>query len=302
MNSAVNRKEPLDIRLMRKILTNWPLPHGKGILTRLFQPCLHNRVFLMQVEQDIFVPAELDDYILWWGFVHGYESDPCLRLSRQLLLPGDTVIDVGANIGLWAMGAARRVGTRGRLYAFEPDPSNFTRLVRNLKLNNLEYVHHNQLALSDQDGPVLFFVARNGNSGMGGLSAREGVDQAISVECTTLERYCQRYGVERIDFIKLDIEGSEQSVLQGAIPFLAAPNGPALMFEADDSLASAHGNSTQALKAMLGRYGYCIFSYDGRALKKVMPESRHEHEDLFAFKPHHWTRHRDVFRSIPIIT
>jgi FkbM family methyltransferase len=280
---------------------NWPLPRGKGILTRLFQPCLRDRAFLMKVEPGIFVPAELDDYVLWWGFMHGYDSEPCQRLSRQLLLPGDTVVDVGANIGLWAMGAARRLGTTGQLHAFEPEPGNYARLVRNLKLNQLEQVHHNQLALSDQEGGVTFFAAQNGNSGMGGLSAREGVDRAIRVECTTLERYCERQGIERIDFIKLDIEGAEQSALLGATRFLAAPDGPALMFEADDSLAAALGNSTQALKTLLARHGYQLFSYDGRALREINPESKHEHEDILAFKPHHRTRHRDLFQSIPLI-
>ena len=281
---------------MRMLLRRWPLSRGKGLLMSFFQPLLRNREFLMEIEPGIQVPANLNDYVLFWSFVHGYGQEPALKLSRALIGPGDTVVDVGANIGLWVMGALRNAGAKGQVHAFEPVPSNYDMLCANLSLNGFDanQVSCQQLCLSDKAGKATFCVATNGNSGMGALAERPGVDHRIETTLVTLDGYCQEHSVEHIDFMKIDVEGAELQVLRGAARLLSSSDAPAIMFEADESLASSFDSSSMAVKGFLNEHGYNIFRYDGVRLESVKIDQSHQHEDLFAFKPYHFERHETL--------
>ena len=191
------------------------------------------------------------------------------------------------------MGAARRAGIEGRAYAFEPVPANFASLRANLSLNgfDLDQVCCQQLCLSDRSGRATFCVATNGNSGMGALAQRQGVDKQIETTLVTLDSYCEEHSIMRVDFMKIDVEGAELLVLRGAPRVLGSADAPAIMFEADESLATSFASSSSAVKALLDEHGYKIFRYDGRRLQRVEVSQYHNHEDLFAFKPHHFNRH-----------
>ncbi|MDQ3256753.1 MAG: FkbM family methyltransferase [Acidobacteriota bacterium] len=291
--SVIERREPGDVKVMRACLKHWPFQRGKGVLMRLFKPKLNNRYFLMEIEPGIMVPAELDDYMIYWCFVHGYYKEPPHEFSRSLIRPGDTVMDVGANIGLWAMGAALQAGPQGSIHAFEPVAENFARLTDNLALNNLgaDRVLCHQVALSDRCGSAVFYRATNGNSGMGALAQREGVDQPIATSLRTLDSYCDENGIGRVDFIKVDVEGAELLVFRGASQLLASADAPAIMFEVNDSHAASFSSSSVAVKTFLRQQGYDIFRYDGKTLEPVPANQGHQHEDLFAFKSYHFERH-----------
>jgi FkbM family methyltransferase len=247
----------------------------------------------MQVEPGIQVPANLDDYVLYGCFVHGYDKEPAVQLSRALIRKGDTVVDVGANVGLWVMGAARQAGLEGSVHAFEPVPDNFERLVANLSLNGFDVnrIRCQQRSLSDRSGRATFYAATNGNSGMGALAQREGVDRPIETTLLTLDSYCEEQSLTRVDFLKIDVEGAELLVLLGAQLLLASAEAPAIMFEADESLAASFTSSSAAVKALLHNYGYEIFRYHHSRLEQIEINQDHRHEDLFAFKRYHFSRH-----------
>lgn len=267
---------------------------------RLFRPLLRNRNFMMEVEPGIWVPAELDDYVLFWCFVHGYERDPVVQLSRSLIRHGDTVVDVGANIGLWMMGAARRAGLEGEIHGFEPLEENFTRLKTNLALNglNCHWVRCQQVALSDRCGQAIFYAPTNNNSGMGALAQREGVSQPLEVTLMTLDDYCDQQGIDRVDFMKVDVEGAELQVFRGSSRLLGAPKAPIVLFEADDAWAQSFACSTIDVKAFLNEHGYDFFRYTGRKLEPVAVSVPHTHEDLFAVKPYHFERHPILLNAL----
>ena len=147
-----HRREPADIRWMRRCFARWPLPRGKGLLMRTFSPWLEGRPFHFQIEPDVFIPGALDDYMIRALFMHTLLSAMAWRFSRRLLRTGDTIFDVGAHIGLRVMGAARRVGPAGSAHAFEPVAENHARLQENLALNRLHWVRTQQMAVSDSCG------------------------------------------------------------------------------------------------------------------------------------------------------
>ena len=84
------------------------------------------------------------------------------RFINKFLRPGDIFVDVGANIGLFTLIAAKLVGKRGHVYAFEPSSRIHQRLIDNIKLNNLTNVSCYQLALSDRDGEAILYVPLDG--------------------------------------------------------------------------------------------------------------------------------------------
>jgi FkbM family methyltransferase len=300
-NSGILR-EPTDIRIIRLVLNHWPLPRGKSFMLRLFWPRIAGREFLMFIEKDVYVPADLSEYLLMMTFIHGYRYDPAMTLSRRLLSPNDIVLDVGANVGLWAMGAARKVGAEGHVHAFEPVPSNYQHLVSNLRLNGIANVETSRVALADTAGEATFFIpAATGergtkkphattSSGLGSLARREGINEEIRVPVRTIDSYLQERSLSRVDFIKIDVEGAEQLAFRGAATLLSRNDAPMIMFEADDRLAQRFGSSCSAVKSLLAGFGYSIFAYEHGKFTRVAVGDGHIGRDLFAFKSHHVDR------------
>ena len=292
------QREPGDIRWMRILLNIWPLPRGKGILLKLFRSRLQNRDFLIEIEPGVLIPGELDDWMVLWFFTEGYKKNPSLLLSRSLIRPGDTVLDVGANIGLWVIGAARLAGAEGEVHAFEPVHQNFARLTRNMALNGLRRVICQQMAVSDQCGRAVFYAPTNHNSGLGSLVPRETATRSVEIESTTLDGYCEKYAIARVDFLKVDVEGAELLVFRGAERLLASPEAPVIMFETDETLTSRFSSSSVILKTFLHQYGYDFFHYDGKRLQRTAVNESHDVQvDLFALKPFHFERH-SVLRTL----
>ncbi len=279
-------REPLEIRALRHFLRNWPLDRGKGFFLDLCRPIWRTNGLLVEIEPDVLVRARFDDYVFRWAFANSFYQKPEIRLSRRLINTGDTVVDAGANMGLWAMGAARRVGQNGAVHAFEPVPENFEELRSNTELNDLTQIHAVECGLSHRKGRTTIYAATNGNSGMASLAPAPGVDRALDIELTTLDDYCEAQGIARVEFLKMDVEGAELSVLEGGRELLK--KDPMILFEASEQTARAFGRSTVEVKAHLSEMGFRLFRVDRRGLECVEVNELHEaNEDLLAVKPAH---------------
>lgn len=134
--------------------------------------------------------------------------------------PGEVVVDVGSHVGRYSLIAAK---CASRVVSIEPDPSNFAMLESNIRLNNFSNITSIQLALSDSPGRRQFFLASGGDSGTSSLEQDwfwrldAGVKRrAVEVQCETLDRLVSSLGLDRIDWLKVDVEGHEVSVLQSA--------------------------------------------------------------------------------------
>jgi FkbM family methyltransferase len=288
--AAASASEPATVRLIRSVFQHWPLPRGKGMLWRAFKAPL-NRDFVFEVEPGIYIPGELNDYMVFWSFVHGLMSDSAFRVSRKLLRADDIAIDVGANLGLWAMGAARRIGPAGHVYAIEPEESNTARLERNIELNGLSWISVDRLALSDRGGEVTLYKPRYDHSGHPSLGRRQDVDLSVNVQATTLDEYCASRGLGHVDFLKSDVEGAEMLVFRGGSKLLSADDAPIIQFEVNEDTAAQLGTSCADVKRLLTGYGYrCYDHADGELGAEVPVERREPPHDLFALKAAHLER------------
>lgn len=283
-------RESLPFSLMRSCVRHWPLPRGRGLLLRLFKPLLGRADHVLRIEEgDIFIAGNFRDYVFLHFFVHGYHADPSFRLAFSLIRQGDVVFDVGANLGLWAIPASRRAGPHARVEAFEPVPENHARLVRNLALNGVDSVRCHCLAVADVSGERAFRAAPH-NSAHGSLVARQE-NPGETVPVTSIDEHCDRHGIDRIDWLKVDVEGAESLVFAGAVRLLSGPAAPAILFEVGETLAVRLGSSSPKVKRMLVDLGYRVYALEDGALHLVRVEQEHPGSaDLFAFKDAHIER------------
>ncbi len=132
--------------------------------------------------------------------------------------PGDTVFDIGAYCGASAHFLSSMVGPPGRVYAFEPDPLNFTLLKRNIERHAMTNVVAVQAAIADENGEAQFFSEGALGSTIAQFSQRAPAGRECRVETITLADACARYGVP--SYAKVDIEGAEIAMLNAAVEFL----------------------------------------------------------------------------------
>jgi FkbM family methyltransferase len=148
---------------------------------------------------------------------------------RAAVRPGAVALDVGANVGAYALLLAQWAGPSGVVYAFEPAPDAFDGLRRHLVMNRVETtVTAVRAAVGDAPSHAPFVIG--GAAGHGRLAAAlDGGEQTVAVPVTTIDEFCAREGVVP-DFIKIDVEGSETAVLRGARDTLARCRARAAVF------------------------------------------------------------------------
>jgi FkbM family methyltransferase len=183
-----------------------------------------------------------------------YESETS-RLIQRLLRPGDTMIDVGANIGYFTILGSRAVGVRGRVVAFEPMPHVRERLDRNIALNRLTNVVVRSEALSDSSGPSTFFAGPTDDTGLASLRPLTGSMQ-VDVMRAKLDGLWDP--ADRVALVKIDVEGAEMAAVRGMSECLKR-DAPHVILEVTDDYLHAMGASADALMAHLLGFGYSMY-------------------------------------------
>jgi FkbM family methyltransferase len=188
-----------------------------------------------------------------------------LSLVRSILRPGDVVLDVGAHVGYYALHAARAVGVRGAVHAFEPVPANATRLRENVELNDFLNVTVNEVAVGAAAGRARFgIVTIKGESGWSSLlvAGRETA-RDVELDVVTLDGYAVENGVKDVAMIKIDVQGNELDVLRGTRGLLAE-SGPDVLCEAETYWLEATGRSPAELLGFMRALGYHAWGLPAR--------------------------------------
>jgi FkbM family methyltransferase len=129
---------------------------------------------------------------------------------------GDIVVDAGARIGAFSAKISAALGEEGRIIAIEPEPRNFARLRKNIEANRLNNVVAIQKALWSQKQPLDMYLSGNAAAHSMYCDAfYSSTGDSISVEADTLDGILKEWDIASVDFIKMDIEGSEIEALKG---------------------------------------------------------------------------------------
>jgi FkbM family methyltransferase len=144
-----------------------------------------------------------------------WEPAGTLCLERRLG-EGSVFIDVGANAGYFSLIASKLVGRQGRVFAFEPNPSVASELKANLLRSCVQNVSVEQAACSNSNSPVSLYISSNSNTGKTSLFSKNAKSKTrVTVPCTRLDDFVADRNLDRIDIVKIDVEGAELMVLEG---------------------------------------------------------------------------------------
>lgn len=203
------------------------------------------------------------------------ETEPELKVVRYLVKPGDSIIDIGANVGVYSRILSELVGPDGRVYSIEPFPPTFEILCYNVRRLHLDNVEPINIAISDSQAIVTMAIPYNPSGAETHYRASIVMNagerskiEVTNVQTTTIDsRFLSES--ETISFIKCDIEGHEPACIKGAAKFLKQSQAAWLIEisgEPDDTDSAAYN-----VFKILHDQGYSAWWYDGSKLKKRHP-------------------------------
>lgn len=196
-----------------------------------------------EISDGVFLDLPFDSELARLIYLGGYEETE-RSFVRRVLRKGDIFVDVGANIGIYSVLAAKAVGPSGVVYAFEPVGKIFERLVNNVQLNHFKNVRCYRLGLSSSEGWDEIITCTDGFDAWSsfGLPVEGAQHIRETVRTTTWDSFVRCEGLSgRVKLIKVDIEGWEGHFLCGAATDLASRGAPHLLIEFNDDAAKTAG-------------------------------------------------------------
>jgi len=151
--------------------------------------------------------------------IEGVWGELDTQIFKNSIKEGDIVVDVGASIGYYTMIAAKIVGNKGKVFAFEPDTKNFEILKKNVEINKYHNVTLEQKAVSNITGKINLYSSEG--IGFHSTVNPHSTDPALPIESVSLDDYFRELNfLDKIDFVKIDVEGAEFWVLNGMTAIL----------------------------------------------------------------------------------
>lgn len=253
---------PRSLRALRHVTKRSPRVRGLG---KIMPPVMRAGYRLPEavrtqtvddVDGDLRMELRLDDliqaYIFWSP--GGYDRH-AVAMVKRYVRPGDVFLDLGAHVGYYSLIAAKLVGAGGTVVAVEPDPENFARLCRNIELNSFSQIVAIKKGISDTRDVLRLYRDTTGNSGAHAFVTSGTPIDTVDVEVDTIDTIVQDMGLNRVDFIKVDIQGFEFRALARSEVFRYQPT--ILTEVAEDELALA-GSSGVEYRKLLQDRGYTM--------------------------------------------
>lgn len=218
-----------------------------------------------------------------------YEPDVSTTLIR-LVREGDSIVDVGANAGFFSVLLGALTGKSGQVLSIEPGAHNLSRLKNNLSLNGFSHVTVSDRPVTDKEGEVSFFINSDDSGGNALWDPRQFPGNrktsenpiAHTLSATTLERAVADAGLRVPRLIKIDTEGAEQRILEGAGSLIRDRKVPYVVAELHEFGLNQMGCSQASLRAVMEGHGYSTFLlYPDGSLPKLIPPGTLIQSDYF---------------------
>jgi FkbM family methyltransferase len=249
-------------RFFDRAESNWLLAPGRGLFPT------------MVLDVATTLQRKLYYFPKYYGRFYGRTS--FAAYLRHKLVRGSRYIDIGSNVGFYALTAARIVGPDGRVVAFEPEPNICESLVRSARANDFSYLRALPVALSDHEGEACFYRARDGTASSlvceaPGREAR--YERTLTTQVTTLDKLVAagEVDVTQTTLIKVDVEGEEVRTIRGMREMLAAAAFPSIWCEVRGLEGSTRAPNTYAgVRDALEPLGYRPFLWTDGVRRPVV--------------------------------
>lgn len=231
-------------------------------------------------------------YLRYGGNYEVDESEFCLSYVQE----GMTVVDVGANIGLYTLLFGMRVGAHGAVHSFEAESLNFNRLRQNVRLNEMDQVRANHLGVFSSSGTIDLNVYPERFAAWHTIGSPQLPDpddpsrivrpiKVEQVQAVSLDDYCAENSIQRIDLLKVDVEGAEMDVLLGCEQLIAEDRIGCILFEASRPQIEGMGRQPDEVFKHLIERRFRIFSLSAGQLSEEVAGSDARYENFVAFSP-----------------
>ncbi len=233
---------------------------------------------------------------LWYNYDDWHGTHDILFL-KQVMRPGETFIDVGANVGTHAICLAKHLGTDSQVHAFEPHPLTYQRLLENIALNHLKNIKAYNLALGETEGTVAFTSLQSDDRNR--VNIGDAPSESIIVPQQRLDAL--EFGRNPIGVLKIDVEGYELFVLRGAQKLLPQIN--CLYFEVAEAHFRCFDYTVSDLLTYLAQQGWQLFRFcEPKVLQPITPSYRTDAvENLVAVRSGDYLRERLAHSSYSIL-
>lgn len=209
------------------------------------------------------IVVDLGEYLGQDIYTTGAFERAACELVRDSLKPGDTFLDVGAHLGLYTLISGGVVGPTGRVHSFEPGEKRRRLLRMNVEANGYRHVTINDCAVGETAGTGSFVEGPSRNLGTSHVVAGGGAGPQVRL--VSLDEYCQRNGITRVDGMKVDVEGAELGVFRGAAGVLRELGVRFILYETDRTMSGRFGSDPSDVHELLRRAGFEIRAFvDGR--------------------------------------
>ena len=208
--------------------------------------------------------------------INGIYEELETKIVKKEVKNGDIVLDIGANIGYYTLIFAKLVGSNGKIFAFEPEPFNYDLLQKNIKINNYENIITEQKAVGNENGVIKLYLSKI-RTGMHRIyKSKYTNNEFVNVDIVKLDDYFKDSKFfNKINFIKMDVEGSEFGVLKGLTRILENNNVKILAEFIPDSIKE-FGFNPQDFISFLQSFGYKIYCTDDESKKTILLNNYHE--------------------------
>lgn len=154
--------------------------------------------------------------------IYGNHEPLTTQIISKELDKGMNCLDIGSNIGYYALLESKKIGQLGKVWAIEPSPENFSTLIDNIKLQNNENIKAFNFAIGDKNGEIEFIISKKSNWSKikEEKDHIEPGDKIIKVPLKTLDSFSEESNFEKIDLLRMDVEGYENKIIEGATQFL----------------------------------------------------------------------------------
>jgi len=221
-----------------------------------------------------------DDDVATRTYYCDYHEPKIFSFLDRYLKDGMVYVDVGANIGVYTLFAAKHVGITGKVLAFEPQPKTFSRLIENIKLSKLANIIAEQVAVGEKEGELEIVIDEDYSS----ISYTKHIDSKISAKnvcrMITLDTYFEAHQINSIDYLKIDVEGFESYVLRGAEQILKTKIPAIIQLELIERFQNRSGSSTKMICQLLMSWGYRLFNLEDHSLKPAIFYEEKEHDQI----------------------
>lgn len=221
----------------------------------------NKEILINNYDGNLFFHCELGEHISGSIFWKGYYSEAELMTLASILKDDSVFVDIGANKGVFTVFAAKRL-PNGRVLSFEPTSKNYNVLKRNVDVNKFDNVELFEIGISDKHkvipiyGPNERYLDGTKNEGAFSIFASEKTGQFLQdIEVDSLDSILRNNPSQKIDVIKIDVEGSEVDVLNGMIQTILKYK-PYILIESNDKALRSAGHTSGEIFSILDKFSY----------------------------------------------